>query len=124
LSPDVTRDGRFSYVFTALDSDLDTDDDVEKAFSNTYTVGQSDGVLTRTRNAAKTVAVFRADMGEDAAYDIVTFFVELASGRVVEYDRLSNADGVATLTLAKRNTKIFVFADYFGVTNQVAARFR
>jgi hypothetical protein len=124
LDPLVTRDGRFTYVITALDSDLDTDDDVEKAFTNRYTVGQSDGVLTRTRNAAKTVAVFRADMGEDAAYDIVTFFVELASGRVVEYDRLSNADGVATLTLAKRNTKIFVFADYLGVTNQVAARFR
>jgi hypothetical protein len=124
LNPNVTRDGRFTYVITALDSDLDTDDDVEKAFSNKYTVGQTDGVLTRTRNAAKTVAVFRADMGEDAAFDIVTFYVELASGRVVEYDRLSNADGVATLTLAKRNTKIYVFADYLGATNQVAARFR
>jgi len=124
LSPDVTRDGRFTYVLTALNSDFDADEAVELAFTNRYTVGQSDGVLTRTRNAAKTVAVFRADMGEDAAFDIVTFYVELASGRVVEYDRLSNADGVATLTLAKRNTKIYVFADYLGATNQVAARFR
>jgi len=124
LEPLVSRDGRFTYVVTANDSDLGSTLDVAKSFTNKYTVGQSDGVLTRTRNAAKTVAVFRADMGEDAAFDIVTFFVELASGRVVEYDRLSNADGVATLTLRKRNTKIFVFADYLGATNQVAARFR
>jgi len=124
LNPLVSRDGRFTYVITALDSDLGALVDVEKAFTNRYTVGQSDGVLTRTRNAAKTVAVFRADFGEDAAFDIVTFFVELASGRVVEYDRPSNADGVATLTLRKRNTKIYVFADYLGASNQVAARFR
>lgn len=125
LDPVVSRDGSFTYVITAYNSDLGADDAVEKSFTNKYTVAQgANGVLTRTRNAAKTIAVFTADMGEDAAYDIVTFFVELKSGKVVEYNRLSNADGVATLTLAKRNTKIVVFADYLGATNQVTARFR
>ena len=129
LSPVVTRDGQFTYVITANDSDFAVtaagDDAVVKSFTLKYTVGQSDDyVLSRVRNAAKTVATFTADMGEDAAYDTITFWVEYPNGRTVGYDRLSNGAGVAKLVLAKRNMKVTVYAQFLGFSNTVAARFR
>ena len=115
---------------TALDSDLAItaagDDAVEKAFTKTFTAlnSSSTATLTKVRNAAKTVAVFTANMGEDAAFDVVTFTVELKRGIVVEYNRRANANGVAKLTLSKRNTTVYVYASYLDDTNVLKSVFR
>jgi len=130
LTPDTTRFGRFTYTVTALDSDLAItaagDDAVEKAFTKTFTAlnSSSAATLTKVRNAAKTVAVFTANMGEDAAFDVVTFTVELKRGIVVEYNRRANANGVAKLTLSKRNTTVYVYASYLDDTNVLKSVFR
>jgi hypothetical protein len=130
LEPDTTRFGRFTYIVTALDSDLAItaagDDAVEKAFTKTFTAvnSASTATLSKVRNAAKTTAVFTADMGEDAAYDVVTFTVELKRGIVVEYNRRANANGVAKLTLSKRNTTVYVYASYLDDTNVLKCVFR
>ena len=130
LTPDTTRFGRFTYTVTALDSDLAItaagDDAVEKAFTKTFTAlnSSSTATLTKVRNAARTVAVFTADMGEDAAFDVVTFTVELKRGIVVEYNRRANANGVAKLTLSKRNTTVYVYASYLDDTNVLKSVFR
>ena len=130
LTPDTTRFGRFTYTVTAADSDLAItaagDDAVEKAFTKTFTAlnSSSTATLTKVRNAAKTVAVFTANMGEDAAFDVVTFTVELKRGIVVEYNRRANANGVAKLTLSKRNTTVYVYASYLDDTNVLKSVFR
>ena len=130
LDPDTTRFGRFTYIVTALDSDLAItaagDDAVEKAFTKTFTAlnTSSSATISKVRNAAKTVAVFTADMGEDAAFDVVVFTVELKNGTVVEYNRRANADGVAKLTLSKRNTTVYVYASYNDDTNVLKSVFR
>jgi hypothetical protein len=128
LTPDTTRFGRFTYTVTAADSDLSTDagEEVEKAFAKTFTAvnSASAATITKVRNAAKTTAIFTADMGEDAAFDVVSFTVELKNGTVVVYDRRANANGVAKLTLSKRNTTIYVYASYNSDTNVMKSVFR
>ena len=127
LSPDVARDGQFSYTITANDSDKAisaVDDAVAKDFKLKYTVGQSGLVLTRVRNAAKTIATFTADMGEDAAFDIVTFWVEFPTGATKKYDRFTNGEGVAKFVLARRNMKVTVYAESTGFSNAVYATFK
>jgi hypothetical protein len=66
--------------------------------------------ISKSRNAAKTVATITLDAGEDAAFESVYFQVEKANGNVVEFRRRANGDGVATLVLARRNTVIYVYA--------------
>jgi len=130
LEPVTSRFGRFTYTVTAADSDLAItaagDDAVEKAFTKTFTAinSASSSTITKVRNAAKTIAVFTADMGEDAAFDTVVFTVELKRGTVVEYNRRANANGVAKLTLSKRNTTVFVYATYNDDTNVIKSVFR
>jgi hypothetical protein len=128
LEPDTTRFGRFTYTVTAADSDLSTDvgEEVEKAFTKTFTAvnSASAATITKVRNAAKTTAIFTADMGEDAAFDVVSFTVELKNGTVVVYDRRANANGVAKLTLSKRRTTIYVYASYNSDTNVMKSVFR
>ena len=130
LEPDTSRFGRFTYTVTAADSDLAItaagDDAVEKAFTKTFTAinSASSSTITKVRNAAKTIAVFTADMGEDAAFDTVVFTVELKNGTVVEYNRRANANGVAKLTLSKRNTTVYVYATYNDDTNVIKSVFR
>jgi len=128
LTPDTTRFGRFTYTVTAADSDLSTDvgEEVEKAFTKTFTAvnSASAATITKVRNAAKTTAIFTADMGEDAAFDVVSFTVELKNGTVVVYDRRANANGVAKLTLSKRTTTIYVYASYNSDTNVIKSVFR
>jgi len=128
LEPDTTRFGRFTYTVTAADSDLSTDagEEVEKAFAKTFTAVNSASAasISKVRNAAKTTAIFTADMGEDAAFDVVSFTVELKNGTVVVYDRRANADGVAKLTLSKRTTTIYVYASYNSDTNVMKCVFR
>jgi hypothetical protein len=130
IEPDTTRFGRFTYTVTALDSDLAItaagDDAVEKAFAKTFTAVNSASAasISKVRNAAKTTAIFTADMGEDAAFDVVSFTVELKNGTVVVYDRRANANGVAKLTLSKRTTTIYVYASYNSDTNVMKCVFR
>jgi len=128
LEPDTTRFGRFTYTVTAADSDLSADagEEVEKAFTKTFTAvnSASAATITKVRNAAKTTVIFTADMGEDAAFDTVSFTVELKNGTVVVYDRRANGEGVAKLTLSKRNTTIYVYASYNEDTNVMKSVFR
>jgi len=137
IAPDTLRPGKFTYTITVADSDfsvsvIDGDDPVEKVFTLSYTASYAgdEVTLTRTRNAAKTVATFVADMGEDAALALISFNVERADGVVRTYTRRANINGVATLVLERRNTKVFVHAvqdlggGNFAITDIVAARFR
>ncbi len=128
LEPDTDRFGRFTYTVTAADSDLSTDagEEVEKEFTKTFTAvnSASEATISKVRNAARTTAIFTADMGEDAAFDVVSFTVELKNGTVVVYDRRANAEGVAKLTISKRNTTIYVYASYNSDTNVIKSRFR
>jgi hypothetical protein len=131
LEPDTNRFGRFSYTLTAADSNLDVsrndgDDPVEKSFSFAYTaINSADPVtISKVRNAAKTIAVFTADMGEEAAFELVYFTVEKANGTVVEYARRANATGVAKLTLNRRNTTIYVYASEVEDTDVIKCVFK
>jgi len=130
LGPNVSRFGRFTYTVTAADSDLAItaagDDAVAKDFVKTYTAinNATGATITKVRNAAKTSVTFTADMGEDAAFDVVTFTVELKNGTVVEYNRRANAIGIAKLSLSKRNTTIYVYASYLDDTNVMKCVFR
>jgi len=131
LAPDTSRFGRFTYTLTATDSDLNVsnvegDDAVEKAFKLTYTaINAADPVtISKKKNAAKTSAVFTADMGEDSAFDTVYFTVEKKNGNVVEYARRANANGIAKLTLNRRNTTIYVYASYDADTDVIKCVFK
>ena len=126
LTPDMDRMGRFSYTLTALLPDLGDDEADSVDFKLAYTAGGTEDVtISVKRNAAKTVATFTVDAGEDNAFESVYFQVEKASGAVVEMRRRANVDGVAKLVLARRNTVVYVFA-YVGIaeTDSVKARFR
>jgi hypothetical protein len=126
LTPDMGRMGRFSYTLTALLPDLGDDEADSVDFKLAYTAGGTEDVtISVKRNAAKTVATFTVDAGEDNAFESVYFQVEKASGAVVEMRRRANVDGVAKLVLARRNTVVYVFA-YVGIaeTDSVKARFR
>jgi hypothetical protein len=104
----------------------DGEDPVEKTFTFTYTaINSADPVtISKVRNAAKTQAVFTADMGEDAAYEIVYFTVEKANGTVAEYGRRANAIGVAKLTLNRRNTTVYVYASEVDDTDVIKCVFK
>ena len=107
-------------------SNVEGDDAVEKAFKLTYTaINAADPVtISKKRNAAKTSAVFTADMGEDSAFDTVYFTVEKKNGNVVEYARRANATGIAKLTLNRRNTTIYVYASYDADTDVIKCVFK
>ena len=133
ISPDTNRPGKFTYKITFDDSNLkiseiDGDDAVEKVFTLSYSASYAGdaATITRTRNAAKTVATFKAEFGEDAALVLVEFNVERTDGVVRTYTRRANLDGVATLVLERRNTKVYVHAVWpaEAITDIVAARFR
>jgi hypothetical protein len=110
LSPDVSRMGRFSYTLEADESDL-SDEGVSKKFALSYLAGGTDDVtISLTRNAAKTIATITFDGGEDAAFSFVYFQIEKSNGTVVEMRRRADADGIAKLVLARRNTTYYVYA--------------
>jgi len=111
LAPLVDRMGRFTYTLTAAAPDAGDEDADEVEFKATYLAGGTDDVtISKTRNAAKTVATIKFDGGEDAAFSNVYFQIEKASGAVVEMRRRANADGIATLVLSRRNTTYYVYA--------------
>ena len=112
---DFGRRGKFTMTFTADDSDLGTDDDVEKSFTLSYVAtGSEDTTISSELGAKKRKATITADMGEDNAYLRVDFFVELQNGDVKTFTRRANGEGVATLIQKRRNTTIVVYADLAG----------
>jgi len=137
LAPEDCNPGKKSYTVVVANSDLAVsgagDDPVEKKFVLSYTAAFAghDGDISKTRNKAKTRATITADFGEDAAYGKVTFTVTTSKGVDQIFTRNANGDGVATLVLNRRNTRIYVFADatdfgdlFVGSTGIIAIRFR
>jgi len=108
---DFGRRGLFTYTATVAEPDLADSDEDELVATLTYrATGEDTVTISKSRNAAKTVATITLDAGEDAAFESVYFQVEKANGNVVEFRRRANGDGVATLVLARRNTTIYVYA--------------
>jgi len=137
LSPADCTPGKKSYSVVVANSDLAVsgagDDPVSKTFVNSYTAAFAghDGDISRTRNKAKTRATITADFGEDASYGKVTFTVTTSKGVDQIFTRNANGEGVATLVLNRRNTRVYVFADavdfgdqFVGSTGIIAIRFR
>jgi hypothetical protein len=111
LAPNVDRMGRFTYTLTAAAPDAGDEDADEVEFKATYLAGGTDDVtISLKRNAAKTVATITFDGGEDAAFSFVYFQVEKSNGTVAEMRRRADADGIAKLVLARRNTTYYVYA--------------
>ena len=108
---DFGRRGLFTYTATVAEPDLaDADEDELVATLTFRATGEDTVTISKSRNAAKTVATITLDAGEDAAFESVYFQVEKANGNVVEFRRRANGDGVATLVLSRRNTVIYVYA--------------
>jgi hypothetical protein len=108
---DFGRRGLFTYTVTIDEPDLADADEDELVATLVYRASGEDTVtISKSRNAAKTVATITLDAGEDYAFESVYFQVEKANGNVVEFRRRANGDGVATLVLARRNTTIYVYA--------------
>jgi len=108
---DFGRRGLFTYTVTIDEPDLADSDEDELVATLVYRAPGEDTVtISKSRNAAKTVATITLDAGEDAAFESVYFQVDKANGNVVEFRRRANGDGVATLVLARRNTVIYVYA--------------
>jgi hypothetical protein len=137
LAPEGCTPGKKSYSVVVANSDLAVsgagDDPVSKTFVNSYTAAFAghDGDISKTRNKAKTRATITADFGEDASYGKVTFTVTTANGVDQIFTRNANGEGVATLVLNRRNTRVYVFADavdfgdvFVGSTGIIAIRFR
>ena len=110
-NPDFGRLGTHTMTVKAADSDIGATTNVSASFTVVYVAGGSDAVtIASTRNASKRVATITADMGEGNAFARVEFSVELANGTVKTYLRRANSTGIATLTQARRNTTVYVFA--------------
>jgi len=138
LSPADCNPGKKSYSIVVANSDLmvtngNGDDAVSKTFVLSYTAAFAghDGDISRTRNKAKTRATITADFGETAAYGKVTFTVTTSTGVDQIFTRNADANGVATLVLNRRNTRIYVYADasdfseiWVGSTGIIPVRFR
>jgi len=89
LAPLVDRMGRFTYTLTAAAPDLGDDDADEVEFTATYLAGGTDDVtISKTRNAAKTVATITFDGGEDAAFSNVYFQIEKPSCRETDSEQV------------------------------------
>jgi hypothetical protein len=62
------------------------------------------------RNAAKTRVTLTVKFGAECSNQMVDWDVELANGDVKFLERRANIDGVSTLTMERRNTKIYFIA--------------
>jgi len=114
LEPDVARKAVYPYTVTLANSDLGADDEVVYSEDFTYTVDASAVEKTYTisvvRNAAKTRATMTVNFGAACSRQMVDFDVELANGDVKYLTRRADINGVAKLTMERRNTKIYVTA--------------
>ncbi len=132
-APNMEVAAKFKIVVT-LDPELPS----EVVVNLFYQVSSIDSefTLTRVRNGAKTVATWTADWGLDCSNALVEFEWVNKNGTKGTYIngsmpvvRRANFDGVATFTLARRNTVIFVTAyacvdGTSDVLGPVKARFR
>jgi len=133
IVPDMgTVVAKRGYTFTVADANLGTTGAQELETELTYEVLTADEVeytLTRTRNAAKTSATWTADYGLMCSNAYIEFNWENSDGsKYGTVTRKANIDGVATFTMNRRNTAIFVYAGgcdgFLADTDQVKARFR
>jgi len=132
LNPQMIALAKYEYVVTVVDADLGEDEDQEIETKLYYTAASGIDLeysLSRKRNAAKTSATWTADYGVMCSNALIEFNWENNDGsKTGTVNRRANADGVATFTMARRNTKIWVYttgcAMFEGVTDLVAARFK
>jgi hypothetical protein len=113
LAPNMEYVAKFPYTISVDSSDLQSATDVAKSLATFYTATNADAevyTLTRVRNAAKTRATITVNFGAECSNQMVDFDVELANGDVKFLERRANIDGVAVLTMERRNTKIYVKA--------------
>ena len=113
LTPDMGYVAKFPYTISVDNSDLQSATAVAKSLATFYTATNPDAAvytLTRVRNAAKTRATITVDFGAECSNQMVDFDVELANGDVKFLTRRANINGVAKLTIERRNTKIYVKA--------------
>jgi hypothetical protein len=113
LAPNMDYVAKFPYTISVDSSDLQSATDVAKSLATFYTATNADAAvytLTRVRNAAKTRATITVNFGAECSNQMVDFDVELANGDVKFLERRANIDGVARLTIERRNTKIYVKA--------------
>jgi hypothetical protein len=122
LRPDMAYLGTFRYTVTIDDVNQGNsglvDDELETELL--YTAGsgiESDYSLTRTRNAAKTSAVWTADFGVACSNQFVYFDWENGDGTKgnlvnggVSLKRRADTNGKAKFTLTKRNMTVYVTA--------------
>ena len=112
LSPNMDYVAKFPYTISVEFADPSVSE-ASKSLATFYTATNADAVmytLTRVRNAAKTRATITVNFGAECSNQMVDFDVELANGDVKFLERRANIDGVATLTIERRNTKIYVKA--------------
>lgn len=113
LTPNMDYVAKFPYTISVENSDLQSATEVAKSLATFYTATNADAAvytLTRVRNAAKTRATITVNFGAECSNQMVDFDVELANGDVKFLERRANIDGVAKLTIERRNTKIYVKA--------------
>jgi len=113
LAPNMDYVAKFPYTISVDNSDLQSATAVAKSLATFYTATNADAVeyiLTRVRNAAKTRATITVNFGAECSNQMVDFDVELANGDVKFLERRANINGVAVLTIERRNTKIYVKA--------------
>jgi len=116
--PDMSRAAKFALEVTVADPDtsIGTEADLVETFYYVASL-ELDYTLTRVRNAAKTKATWTVDWGLSCSNAVVYFdWVNKAGtkGTLVTgtspLARVANLDGVATLTLKKRNMTVYVTA--------------
>ena len=117
INPDMSAAAKYKLTVTTVNPDTSESDEDDLVESFYYVVSSidSDYSLTRVRNAAKTSATWTADFGLECSNAIVYFDWENADGTKGTFSgsqlrRRANFDGVATLTLNKRNMVVFVTA--------------
>jgi hypothetical protein len=117
INPDMSAAAKYKLTVTTENPDTSESDEDDLVESFYYVVSSidSDYSLTRVRNAAKTSATWTADFGLECSNAIVYFDWENADGTKGTFSgsqlrRRADFDGVATLTLNKRNMVVFVTA--------------
>ena len=113
IAPNMEYVAKFPYTISVESSDLQSATDVAKSLATFYTATNADAVaytLTRVRNAAKTRVTLTVKFGAECSNQMVDWDVELANGDVKFLERRANIDGVSTLTMERRNTKIYFIA--------------
>jgi len=112
LEPDMAYVAKFPYTISVEYADPSVSE-ASKSLATFYTAVNPDAIvytLSVVRNAAKTRATITVNFGAECSNQMVDFDVELANGDVKFLERRANIDGVAKLTMERRNTKIYVTA--------------